>query len=854
MAKLKVREYKPVQAPSDRTGFSTGFVTSVKQINNLGISVTGIARSTASIHTLHEFQNEYLTDNADKRVKVINKTANDSQRRYLERKRLEKKLLGKKADETAELTAEKSEPDAVDQKAIEDKVAKEKDGPLGGFLKFFKVLGNILRPLVVKLGAFVALDWIAKNPEKVQAIVNFVTGWFKFGAAIAGFGINKIMDGLSMFGDATDPDKSAIERAFAGIKGIGQLFVGLGGLWAASRVFMPWKLIGDYKKFRALFDIFDQDKHEENRQKNQKRQNKRTRESSKKARKRYEKRYGKKAAKNRFKGKIKGRSPWKKFSRNIGKQVKKFKPLNKAKKLTSKLGKMKGLTKFAKIGAGVGAVFSGVSAYQEAIAAGKTNAQAVGLGVGKAAGGMAGAAIATAVLGPFIGPFAPILGSIVGEWVGGWVGEKLGPLVEKGFKTLTSWLKTAREWVKKTINSIVDNFLNFIKPGLDFFFMFVDWIKKGVDMMAKFNDFIMSAAIDGIVNLIMNIVSKAEWIKEKAGMVTGAAKKTWDFISSPFRAEGGPVDQKRDLRANAAAIAQRNRALESLYGIEDFVNQATDFQTWSKEGWSGYAAGGLYEKYKNGYVPKTELSPVHGYQGWGQAGKGMLHKSVARQAQAMLDAAKKDGHPIGINSTYRSYADQVRVKKTEGYLAATPGTSNHGWGLAMDLNYFDAGYRWLWENADKFGFNPLSGWGLSPNTPGKSEAWHWENLKGQGNPGAKTTNVTSSTPQSQVVKAKLKGVEGYLDKSTGEWTKGAWKDEKPIEIKPTTPKITQGDLNKGGDVSKLSLVSKGRAFDRKLQGGSAIVMLQQYVQQGNKSTQEIILTDPIRSPMVYSKC
>ena len=73
MAKLKVREYKPVQAPSDRTGFSTGFVTSVKQINNLGISVTGIARSASSIHTLHEFQNEYLTDNADKRVKVINK-------------------------------------------------------------------------------------------------------------------------------------------------------------------------------------------------------------------------------------------------------------------------------------------------------------------------------------------------------------------------------------------------------------------------------------------------------------------------------------------------------------------------------------------------------------------------------------------------------------------------------------------------------------------------------------------------------------------------------------------------------------------------------------------------------------
>lgn len=52
-------------------------------------------------------------------------------------------------------------------------------------------------------------------------------------------------------------------------------------------------------------------------------------------------------------------------------------------------------------------------------------------------------------------------------------------------------------------------------------------------------------------------------------------------------------------------------------------------------------------------------------------------------------AAKRYGQPIHINSSYRPYAEQVRLYDLYinhgGPLAAVPGTSDHGRGLALDI-------------------------------------------------------------------------------------------------------------------------------------------------------------------------
>lgn len=89
------------------------------------------------------------------------------------------------------------------------------------------------------------------------------------------------------------------------------------------------------------------------------------------------------------------------------------------------------------------------------------------------------------------------------------------------------------------------------------------------------------------------------------------------------------------------------------------------------------------------------------------------------------------GYDIYINDSYRSYEKQVRVRKQVGKLAAVPGYSNHGLGVALDLGsgISDADseqHQWMVEHAGDFGWvNP--DW-ARPGTDAfkKNEPWHWE--------------------------------------------------------------------------------------------------------------------------------
>ena len=86
------------------------------------------------------------------------------------------------------------------------------------------------------------------------------------------------------------------------------------------------------------------------------------------------------------------------------------------------------------------------------------------------------------------------------------------------------------------------------------------------------------------------------------------------------------------------------------------------------------------------------------------------------------------GTPLCITDSYRGYASQVRLYGEKPALAAVPGTSNHGWGLAVDLcggvdAFGTAQYSWMLANAGRFGFvHPT--WADPGN--GREEPWHWE--------------------------------------------------------------------------------------------------------------------------------
>ena len=122
----------------------------------------------------------------------------------------------------------------------------------------------------------------------------------------------------------------------------------------------------------------------------------------------------------------------------------------------------------------------------------------------------------------------------------------------------------------------------------------------------------------------------------------------------------------------------------------------------------------------NGRLPDSSLASI---------GEGRLRAqpSAAEAYKAMKNAAS--GDRVNINSTdaYRTYEEQVDVKRRKPTLAATPGKSNHGWGLAFDIKTKegDNTFKWMTENASRFGFKgPLR----NPYEP-----WHWEYVGGGSN-------------------------------------------------------------------------------------------------------------------------
>ncbi len=117
--------------------------------------------------------------------------------------------------------------------------------------------------------------------------------------------------------------------------------------------------------------------------------------------------------------------------------------------------------------------------------------------------------------------------------------------------------------------------------------------------------------------------------------------------------------------------------------------------------------------YGNGRIPPDALEPI------GQ-GNHRLWGPAARQFRAMAEAAAREGITIRVSDSYRTYDEQVRLAETKGIygqggLAAVPGTSNHGWGRALDIDTAGGTAEWLRANATRFGFHE--------DVPG--EPWHW---------------------------------------------------------------------------------------------------------------------------------
>ena len=117
--------------------------------------------------------------------------------------------------------------------------------------------------------------------------------------------------------------------------------------------------------------------------------------------------------------------------------------------------------------------------------------------------------------------------------------------------------------------------------------------------------------------------------------------------------------------------------------------------------------------YGNGRIPASALAPV------GDTGHRLWAPAAGALERLRTDAAR-DGVTIGITDSYRSYEAQVDVAArkglySQGGLAAVPGTSDHGWGMAVDLGLDSSAQAWMRQNAGRYGF--------VEDTP--REPWHW---------------------------------------------------------------------------------------------------------------------------------
>jgi hypothetical protein len=130
---------------------------------------------------------------------------------------------------------------------------------------------------------------------------------------------------------------------------------------------------------------------------------------------------------------------------------------------------------------------------------------------------------------------------------------------------------------------------------------------------------------------------------------------------------------------------------------------------------------GAWGGWSNGQIPADQLCSL---------GHGQRLRCDAAAAYTAMSAAygATFGSPLCITDSYRSLDAQVDAHHRKPTITAVPGTSNHGWGLAVDLcggiNVFGtAQMAWMQVNAAHYGWLHPDWAQAGGQNP---EPWHWE--------------------------------------------------------------------------------------------------------------------------------
>lgn len=248
--------------------------------------------------------------------------------------------------------------------------------------------------------------------------------------------------------------------------------------------------------------------------------------------------------------------------------------------------------------------------------------------------------------------------------------------------------------------------------------------------------FFIGTIIDVVLNTLGEVNVSATSCWANANRETIAVLQEIKIADIKAKAE---AEKKRREEAQA----KRNEELKKIQIHEDkIVNSGGSFSGGSGGGSSSEPDYSLFSEngidgqvsVENGvfYKPSTMTSGTDGTKGSAPYG---YNKFFYARLTKFIEAAAKNGYTISMSGndygSWRPYSLQqyyyncyLTKACNNGNLAALPGSSNHGWGIASDLAFSSqAAKYWAHDNCKSYGLS----FNLCQNVRGScAEDWHIE--------------------------------------------------------------------------------------------------------------------------------
>ena len=703
---MAIRSYVKIKPVTTKSSLGINFNEFRKGINRIGTLTTGIGKNLDETKTLIQFQREHLAESSDLIVKQDEEEKQEKESFFKRMTKMFRRKKQKKARDDAEKAAEEGKKEA--EKADKKGVFKKAKEPIKNF---FKLIGDIFGNLFKYFILYNALDWIEKNPEKTVKFIKLITALGKFAFWLTGIGINGIMEGLTNLVGTFD--ENPVARGLRFLTGAFQLIGGVAALRTAQYLIMPWKLMGDINRLKAIFSSTEE-ANAEVRQSNEVRNRgyrdkktgviyseeeyKQMQKSAQRADDKRAKAAGKGMKSDLYQSEFENRFVTQREARRKG-------PLTKLGQRgrigAKKLGR--GVTKAMKPLGGIASaglsVVGGAGRIAAGLASGESAGKAVGAGVGQAAGGIIGGIAGTALLGPFLGPFAPIVGNFIGSFLGEFIGKEIGPIVEPIFKPIQRYFGMLFD----VFQSVMGPILEPIKELFGALFEFVGGIAMALFEVAKiffeFHKFIFQTAFKAIGEVVGFVVNNAKRLMNPASVVGGIADAlTFNLFNfdNDGKAAGGPVEAPPQRAAGGPTTI-----LTPQLSIMKFMGGTMVMGLSAALGLLGIA-GGPARRFIGGELGR--LGQLFGVSTGGGGGGGGLGKTLGIEKmqpdQEQAAVLKDDKKKIALQE---AIGDQTGLQK-----------------LLIDaIRLFDKDFG-KEKNQDGGGGNSPSGGGASPSGGGAS--------------------------------------------------------------------------------------------------------------------------------------